>query len=316
MSMVRTTGVETPPGRAPIQSQRLVQRCVLDFLVDHVARINRRHDGDLVGGAVFLAIKQASAAPRPAGQTLGAAATPRAISVRAVAQSLGFSYETTRRRVLALEAASLAQRLGEAGVALTTNALTASGYQEDAAATHQAVLKLFASLAALGVALPAGSRATALSGQDLDLAVAALCDDFTLRVIEIGAMPNASNLTGLVFATLTIINAEPFTYDYELANRYSSRDTPPPDSVRRPATITEIGQRLGLPHEVARRRMLRLLRIGHARRVTGGYLASMDVLQSQRMIEGGILISQRFLQMTQGLLALGLDPVATAAANP
>lgn len=307
MSMVRAPSAEaSPPARAPVQSQRLVQRCVLDFLVGHVARINTRHAGDLIGGAVFLAIKQASAAPR---QATTASATPRAISVRAVAQSLGFSYETTRRRVLALEAAGLAQRLGDAGVALTDGALVTSGYRDDAATTHQAVLQLFSNLAALGVALPAASRPPTLDGTDLDLAVAALCDDFTLRVVEIGAVPNASSLAGLVFVALAVANAEPLTYDYELANRYSRFDTPPPDSARRPATITEIGQRLGLPHEVARRRMLHLLRIGHAKRVTGGYLASMETLQSPVMMESGMLVSQRFLQMTQALLNLGVNPL-------
>jgi len=57
-----------------------------------------------------------------------------------------------------------------------------------------------------------------------------------------------------------------------------------------------------------RRRVLGLIERGYARRMTGGYMVSMEVLQSPRMLESGLMINQRFVQMTQGLLALGIDP--------
>ena len=49
------------------------------------------------------------------------------------------------------------------------------------------------------------------------------------------------------------------------------------------------------------------------RRVVGGYLVNMDMLQSPRMLESGMMIAQRFVQMTEGLLALGIDPGAAKA---
>ena len=298
------------PARLAAQTQlRLVQRCVIDFLLGQMARLNRRHDGDMVGGAVFLAVKQATAAPfKPTPGTASWSAPPRAISVRAVAQSLGFSYETTRRRVIALEKAGLVRRLGDAGVTITPQAFERLAFREDAAASHRAALNLYAHLAKLRIAFPAPPRGPVLSPEDLDIAVAGLCDDFALRVVEIGAIPHSSTMAGLVFAAMMSANADPITYDPELAHQYGRADTPPPDNVRRPATITEIGLRLGLPHEVVRRRVLGLIERGYARRMTGGYMVSMEVLQSPRMLESGLMINQRFVQMTQGLLALGIDP--------
>jgi len=294
---------EQQPGRPAAQGMlRLVQRCVISFLIDEVARMSRRHGGDMVSGAVFLAIKQATS---PYGRSSGA--QDRAVSVRAVAQSLGFSYETTRRRVIALEQTGQVRRLGDAGVSITPNAIELNGYRKDAAVTHRELLKLYAALAKLGAPLPAALRAPVLSPSELDLAVANHCDDFTLRVIEIGTFPHASSLAGVVFAAFMSANASPITYDYELARRYGRADTPPPDSVRRPATITEVAARLGIPHEVVRRRVLAMLENGQARRVTGGYLINIETLQSPRILESSMLINQRFMQMTQALLALGID---------
>ncbi len=293
-----------PSRLTPQTQQRLVQRCVVDFLLGQIGRLHRLH-GDLVGGAVYLAIKQATAVAQ---KPNGSEAPPRAISVRAVAQSLGFSYETTRRRVMSLEQAGLVRRLGEAGVAAVPGAIESKAYREAAAATHVAELALYASLAKLGIVLPDPPRGPAIDKAELDIAVAALCEDFLLRVIEIGAVPHASSMAGLVLAAMVSANADPITYDPELAVRYGRADTPPPDSVRRPATITEIGVRLGMPHEVARRRVLGLIDRGYARRVTGGYMVNMEVLQSPQMMESAMMMTQRFVQMTQGLLALGVHP--------
>jgi DNA-binding Lrp family transcriptional regulator len=291
------------PGRNGAQGMpRLVQRCVISFLVDEVARMSRRHDGDIVGGAVFLAIKQATS---PYGRQ--GSAQVRAVSVRAVAQSLGFSYETTRRRVIALELAGRVRRLGDAGVSISPGAIELDGYRQDAAVTHRELRKLYAALARLGAPFPAAFRAPVLPQPELDLAIANHCDDFALRVIEIGTIQHASSIAGVVFAAFMSANASPITYDYVLARRYGSVDTPPPDNVRRPATITEVAMRLGIPHEVARRRVLSMLEDGKVRRVTGGYLINVETLQSPQVIESGMLINQRFVQMTQALLALGVD---------
>ena len=300
------------PARAAAQvHQRLVQRCVIDFLLGEVARLTARHDGDMIGGAVFLAVKQAtSPLVKPPVEAPARPAPPRAISVRAVAQSLGASYETTRRRVMALEKAGLVRRLGESGVAVTPLALDRPEIRKGARASHEGVLRLYSCLADLGIVFPSPTKPPSLSPDELDMAVAACCGDFVLRVIEIRAVPQSSMLGGLVFAALMSANADPFTYDRELAHLYGRADTPPPDSARRPATITEIAQRIGLPHEVVRRRVLSLISRGYARRVISGYLVNMDVLQSQRMLDSGLLINQRFVQMTQGLLALGVDPNA------
>lgn len=136
--------------------QRLVQRCVVAFLLGEVTRLADRHGGDVVGGAVFLAIKQATAPMFPhAARPPGRPSPPRAVSVRAVAQSLKVSYETTRRRVIALEEEGLVRRLGDAGVAVSPQAFALKSYRDGAVETHREVLALYANLARLGVAFPA-----------------------------------------------------------------------------------------------------------------------------------------------------------------
>ncbi|HQP18951.1 MAG TPA: hypothetical protein PLG07_01395, partial [Phenylobacterium sp.] len=111
-------------------------------------------------------------------------------------------------------------------------------------------------------------------------------------------------------------NADPIVRDPEIAWRYSSADTPPPDTLRRPVTIAELSQRLSIPRETMRRRVTRMLELDRCESVRGGYLSSMTYMQSEALLSAGVKINQRFGQLVQSLRQVGFDVDGGAAKPP
>lgn len=280
---------------AAARRNRLIFRCVLEFLLDEGHRLITRHHGSFTRGVVHLAVAQASRGP---------AGSPRvAISVRAVAQSLGLAYETTRRQVGALEAEGLLSRAGEAGVADAAAPMPAAWHE----ARCSALRGLIADLKGLGFAFDPSPGGMPRSASDLAAPLAILLDTFILRVLEAGVAPHGSMLDALIFSSLITANAGDITYDRELAQKYAWSDSPPPDELRRPVTITGLSERLGLPHETIRRRVVRYIALGWVVRTPGGYLSTMSRQQSPDVLESGQIIVQRFLQLVHAARQLGLD---------
>lgn len=288
-------------------------RCAFTILLDEVAALSRRHQGDFVRSAVLLALTQATRSGDPVAE---ATLSPvedrpvRAISVRAIAQSLGLPYETTRRKVAELEVLGLCRRLGRLGVQASQEALDGEWALAARTATWASLRRGVTDLRALGFDFglvnhvsPQGGG----SGRDLLASVAALSDDFILRLIEAGAAPHGSITNGAIATAMLMINAEPLTRNPALAWRYAGAETPPPDAMRRPASITQIAARLALSHETVRRRVQGLVEDGWAVRTTGGYLYPAERMQSPQMMQVGLVTTQRFLQLLQALRQLGVD---------
>ncbi len=296
------------PGEVAVRRhQRLIFRCAMDFLLDEAGRIIRRHDGDFIRGAVFLAIAQATRAP--AGT--GADEPVRVISVRALAQSMSLAYETTRRKVAELEARGLCLRAGN-GLTASPAAFEGETYRQACEETWQGLKRLIGELRAIGFDFSLVGAVSAQAGRgqtpdDLAQASAALVGDFTLRVLEGGAGPHGSILDAVLATAMMIANAELLTHDPELAWKYAGAETPPPDALRRPVSIAQMAARLGLSHETVRRRVKRFVELGWARRETGGYLFSMARQQDPAVIQTGLVVSQRFLQLLQALRQIGVD---------
>jgi DNA-binding Lrp family transcriptional regulator len=308
---------DSPGIEAVRRQQRLIFRCVMEFLLDEGGKLSRRHDGDFVRGAVFLAIAQATRMPDGAAAGV---AVPRArtISVRAISQSLALPYETTRRKVAELEALGLCRRVDDGGLAASPAAFAGEAYDAACRETWLALRGLIVRLRTLGFDFGGFDRVSAQAspradGQRLAEAVAVLGDDFLLRVLEAGAGPHGSILNGVLATAMLIANAELVTHDPQLAWKYAGAETPPPDSLRRPATVTELATRLGFTHETVRRRVKRFVELGWARRVTGGYLYSMARQQTPEVSNTGLMTSQRFLQLLQALRQLGVDPATVEA---
>ncbi|MDO9223739.1 MAG: hypothetical protein Q7U20_08530 [Caulobacter sp.] len=280
-------------------------------MLDLVSRKIRKHDGDFLRAVVYMASIQASRAPL---RGEGNPEPARVFSVRAIAQSMAIPYETTRRKIAELEAAGLARRVGSRGYTVAPAVFEGEAYRAECDATWRALQRLIIDLRALNFdfsAFAGGSSLTAvrdLGQADLADAAAVLVNDFQLRVLETGIQPHGSMLDAAIISTLILTNAELLTHDPELAQQYSGAATPPPDHLRKPATITEVATALGLTHETVRRRFNRYCQLGWARRVTGGYLMTVERLQDPDVLNGGLMISQRFLQLLQSLRLLGVNP--------
>lgn len=298
------------------RQQRLVFRCVTEFMLDLVTRQIRKHDGDFTRAVVYMAAIQASRSPARATADTQAI---RAFSVRAIAQSMAIPYETTRRKIAELEAAGLARRVGARGYAVAPTVFDGAAYRADCEATWRALRQLIGDLRKLDFdfsAFAGGSSLTVvrdLADADVVDAVATLVNDFILRVLEAGARPHGSMLDSAILCTLILINAETLTHDPTLAWRYSGAETPPPDDLRKPATIAELAAALGLTHETVRRRIRRHRELGWVKRVTGGYLITVERMQHPDLLDSGLMVSRRFLQLLQSLRQLGVDPAALEA---
>lgn len=285
------------------RQQRLVFRCAMEFLFDEAARLARRHDGDVVRGAILLAVIQASrggATEKPAA---------RAVSVRALSASLLVPYETTRRKVGELEALGLCRRIEDAGVVAAPAAIESEQRRLDNEGAWRSLRRTIVDLRALGFDLRQAQvgQAAARAEAPPTEAVASLAADFILRVIEAAARIHGSMVDALLAGAMLVGNAQLITRDPELAWRYAGAETPPPDELRRPVTITEIAARLDVGYEILRRRANRFVRLGWAARVRGGYLFSVDRLQAPEVLQSGLLSSQNFLQLLRSVSRLGVD---------
>lgn len=292
------------------RQQRLIFRCATTFLRDLVARQIRRHEGDFTRAVVYMAAIQAS---RPAEPGAGQPPQPRVFSVRAIAQSLAIPYETTRRKVVELEARGLARRVGARGHVVAPALFDAAAHRADCEATWAALRGVIADLRALGFDFsqfaggPTLSSARGLAHADMADAAAALVNDFVLRVLESGVGPHGSMLDALIFCAMLLVNAELLTNDPQLAWAYAGAGTPPPDALRRPATITGLADTLGLTHETVRRRVSHQREMGWITRVTGGYLITMERMQTPEILQTGLMASQHFLRLLESLRSLGVE---------
>jgi hypothetical protein len=279
--------------------QRLIYRCVSEYLLSQAGVLAARHDGDFVRAVIYLALVQASA---------GRSDDDGAISVRGLSRSLALAFETTRRKVIELEAAGLCRRLADQRLLALAPADDDLRAEIDRiAAGFQA---LMARMTRLGIGpgqflgplpTPAADQAQAR------VATHRLVQGFILRALEAGVEPQGSIVNTVLYAALVSANASRITNDPVLAIRYAGADTPPPDSIRSPAKPAELAERLGLPYELVRRRLLTFGELGWARRVEAGYLANIERMDDPALMASTLAIGQRFAQLVQGVAQTGLD---------
>lgn len=276
--------------------QRLVFRCASDFLLDEIGLLTGRHDGDVIRAIIWLALVQASGDPG------------RGVSVRALARSLSLPFETVRRKVRDLEAAGLC--LAAADGRPIAAPLGEAAARAEAARVCEGFGLLLGNLSALGVSpavfhggplpVPAPDQAKA------QLAAHRLIHNYFLRTLEAGVAPHETMFNALVFVAAMSANAERITYDPALAQRYAGANTPPPDALRRAAKPREIAERLSLPYEVVRRRMVEFLARGWVVKSGSGYLCAVERMQDPALLAGAYLIVQRLGQLVQAVAQTGL----------
>lgn len=304
---------QSDPTETLRNEQRLVFRCVTEFLIAETGRLTRRHDGDFARAATFLAIAQASNS-LPGDRD--PARPPRPVSIRSLSVSLAIPFETTRRKVAALEAAGVCRREGDAGIVATEAAFQGEAYSRGCRETRQLLAGLVAELRMLGA--DPGRIGGAIHGQaergdgEIDEIVSALTGSSILRMLEAGVAVWETMVNTLLVAALVTRNAGVVTHDRELARLYAGAGTPPPDSLRVPVTVAELSKHLSFSYDVVNRRMKAFQVAGLVSRERGGYLFSMAVQQRPEVLNSGLMVVQRFYQMLQTLRAMGIDPAVAA----
>jgi hypothetical protein len=211
---------------------RVFMRTMGHFILDEIARLTDRGNGDFLKGIVELSIIQAT---RPL--AVSGIESHRTISVRAIADSLCLAYETCRRKVLELQADGRCQRMTANRMLMAPGLLESPAYQAECDDRWRNLRSYLTELTEIGFDFNAFSQVSPqalVRAPNLSRAVAALLDDFMLRLIE-ARVSNDDDITdsNIITAIMTM-NGEPVRFDREATWKYASTDTPPPDSLRMP----------------------------------------------------------------------------------
>lgn len=107
--------------------------------------------------------------------------------------------------------------------------------------------------------------------------------DYILRWVEIANEVHGSDfLYALVFTTLWAGNCSHIRGDV-----YTDIDDIPPDHERRPLTVRQVADSLGLPYETVRRRFVEMLEKGMAQRVgREGFIVPQSALARPEVMQG------------------------------
>lgn len=253
---------------------RIAARLGAHFLLEMQKALGGR---DITDSLILVATVQANLGPILADVTLqrayaGADQPPpdhlrRPISVNALASSLSLPFETVRRRVRSLVDAGWC-RMTPLGVVVPEPALVTPGHVRMLEDNYLAVRKLYGELRLADcLRRPARSDVEPCHEQPVR-AVARLSSDYALRMIE----PFTSHLGDVTdgFLLLAIHGLNTEHLSAQLREEIRRVDRFLPDSMRRPAAISQIAERLGLGYELVRRRIRRLQREGRCEVVTGG----------------------------------------------
>jgi len=306
-------GAASPAGGAESERMmahaRVLTRPVIDLLLDEIAYLTKRCDGDYIMSIVELSILQAT---RPISDA--EAGRRRTISVRAIGTSLGLPYETCRRKVRDLEAAGRCRRVSANRLVIAYEGLETPAYQADCEARWRSLREHLVELRDIGIDFNQFGQVSPqnpVKAPNLSRAVAALMDDYLLRLVE-ARRANTDIIDSNVITAMMNMNGEPVRRDRELTWKYAAGDTPPPDSVRAPVTIAMIARRLNMSEDVVGRRVKMYVQQSLVRRVHGGYLFVMAEQLTPDAHRSRNLVNQRFLQLVQALRQLGIDPAAVS----
>ena len=304
-----------PQPDSPRPPPRVVTRLSVDFVLHAARTLSRHFEGDLLGGLVLLALLQRHLAY---GTANGEADAEKPVSAKSLARSLKAAPETMRRCVLRLAAKDWCTRIGQQGVVLSQ---TVAGKAKIAALLSDIrddFGVFLSNLKTIGFDFDLMDRGAVSQGADNGTpapAIAALPGidaviiSFGLRIVEVGSAPFDNDYTlTCVFSAIMTANSSPFAYDPTETWRYGTRDTPPPDEARRPASIAEVSELLGIPYETARRHANRLVSLGACLRDSRkGLLIPMELMQNFASLDMGIDMARRFSQMVGELKRLGFD---------
>ncbi|NLS25806.1 hypothetical protein S2M10_07810 [Sphingomonas sp. S2M10] len=261
---------------------RLIVRLIAELETSMVAAGVRALDGDLDRAIIFMVVARASEmlSPHGAGHAGGEGRAAKAISINALAASLGRPFETMRRHIHALCAAGLCAR-GPAGVTVPE---AVHGRAEIVAlfrGNHDALVRMVEDMHDFGVPLP---ETRPHIGYDWHTGLAA-AHDVLLTGIEFHAH-RFQSWTDLVLANAILCaNARPLSHNRDLALAYANFGPAPPDALLQPVSTGSIARALGLPPSTAHRRVAVMIESGILVRRARGVVVAEKALSDPDRIE-------------------------------
>jgi len=257
------------------------------------------------------------------------AGSPRPVSVQSLARSLKTPAETMRRCVGRLLELGWLERVPAKGVVISNDPkasaeiasllgefraefrrmlvdLKSIGFDFDlmdqTGEQHDAMI-----VEVPGIAQHAPCRNDVFDSHDPAIDRAIL--DFGLRIIDEGTAPLFNDyVLSCVVGAIVSANTSSVAYDPETSWIYGREEMSLPDDVRRPVTLAEISQLLGVPYETTRRYVNRLVKwrlcVRDERKLLIIPAAHLNLPVSQAVRAN---IVKRFVQMVGELKRLGVD---------
>ena len=244
--------------------------------------------------------------------------TRKPISIARVAESLGFPFETTRRRVQRLVRSGICVRLG-GGVIIPTAILTRHRITP-AIGNVGEVRKFVRDLQAVGL-LKDGATSRALArpaGGDLGVAqiVARLSSEYILRALQLLVDAYGDMRTGIVAQAIVTANTAHLDHMKGGGWRHSGLHEALPDDARKPIRMSTLAASLNLPYDTLRGQVRRLVETGICTRVKGGLIVPGAVLQQPAAVSA-MLDNVRFVRrFVRDLRAVGVIAGGAEGASP
>lgn len=240
-------------------------RLSLAYLMDTVKL--SRAGGDVVDCLLLAAIIQANDNQLRGEMidVLASDALKRPISINALAASLHLPFETVRRRVRKMAERGLCTTIS-GGVISPRGVLTRPIFASAADARYERLRRFYFDLAEAG-AMPVFERAPAsgrLTPHRPVRAANRLLGEYVLRCADSILCRVGDPLNALILLELTLANTE------HLTRAEQEAEIPIPDELRRPIGVERFAERLGLPPETLRRRLVGLEAEGFCKRTTRG----------------------------------------------
>jgi DNA-binding transcriptional regulator YhcF (GntR family) len=302
--------------------QRVTTRLVLEFLIKAVCSSARVHGGSLARSLTYFAIQHANVehlSRDPALAWRYADDYPpddirRPISVHALAQAMGASPETTRRRVADLIADGACVKIDSRGVIIPVRHLMTDEIHAQRLEVMTAFDEMIAALNHIGfdfsslVRVRPNLSVAPPSGEEPPiLLISRIINAYCLKVILDGIPLHGDFVSAVIFALIMSGNTRHITHDPDLAWRYAGAQDVPPDDFRTPVSVRQVARDLGMPYSTVQRQLSKMTERGLCQRQGGGYIVHNAAMNRPDVLANGLRMHVWFLAMLGELAALGLD---------
>ena len=283
-------------------------RSLGEFITHVCAAVVKRFDGDIDSGILFVALlRQAD---------LGGTGAATPISFNALSRSLARPFETVRRLCNRLCDLGLAER-NDQGIFVPRKALELAIAREIRTEIHDNFVRMIVDQVALGYPLPL-QQDKPMDRHAIELGAI----DLLLFSFEFGvpAHPMQDWQRPYLYLTLMTANARPYTFDRELAWRYSDITTPPADEHRMPVGASALARAIGIPYTTVRRNLKGMVAEGRLIHAEGsGYLINMAWMQSPTSAASGVNMVVQLDRVLRQVAAAGFpfdDPAIAYREGP